>query len=574
MRLVIVGGVAGGMSCAARARRLDENADIIVLDQGKYVSFANCGLPYYVGGEIEDAGSLLLHTPDSLRGWLNLDVRTEYRVSAVDYAAHELTVETPNGTEIIGYDVLVLSPGGEAALPPVPGLAEARDAGAAVHTLRTVDDARALRALAESGGAAVVIGGGFIGMEAAEALANQGLETHVVETAEHILPPLEREMATLATDEAERLGIKVHAATGAQQVEYRAGNTESPLNVRLSNGETLEADLVVVSAGVKPLTSVFTEAGVAAERGAIIIDEHGRTNIENVYAVGDATLSRNAVTGVPGVVALAGPANRAGRLVADHIFRGNTADNPARPIPASEGTAIVRIGDLAAAMTGANRAQLDAAGVTYKTIHLHPNQHAGYFPGAKPIHLIIHFETPGGRLLGAQAIAEDGADKRIDVLATAIRAGMSVRDLIDLDLSYSPPYGNAKDAINMAGLVGSNVLDGVLELMYPEQVTDLGEDWAVLDVRSEREFGLGHLPDAINIPHTELRERLPELAELVGEPGTPGAKKLAVMCAVGVRAWIAYQVVRQAGWDGRMISGGINTLYEWYGPQIADLLEI
>lgn len=554
MRIVIVGGVAGGMSCAARARRLDESAEIIVLERGEHVSYANCGLPYFVGGEIADPTKLLVQTPQSLHAALNLDVRTGHDVTGLDPEQRVVTVDTPDGRTRIGYDALVLSPGAQAARPPIPGLDSPR-----VRTLRTVDDALALREQVEAGARrAVVLGAGFIGIEAAEALARQGLDVTVVELAEHVLPPLEAELAALVTGELHELGIGTRtgiAATGIQQ------GAEHDL-VALGDGTLLPADLIVLSVGVRPDTAVFEAAGVKCERGAIVVDEHGRTSIPGVWAVGDATVSADAVTGIRRPVALAGPANRAGRLVADDILRPGTA----RPIPHPVGTAIVRIGSVTAALTGANRAALDAAGVGYRTIHLHPNQHAGYFPGAAQLHLILHFREADGLLLGAQAVGAEGVDKRIDVLASAIRAGMSVDDLIDLDLAYSPPYGQAKDPVNLAGMVGENLRTGTLALWYAQDVDQVLAHSLVLDTRSRAEFATGHLPGALNIPHTELRERLDEV-------GTASAgRPVRVMCASGVRSAIAHRVLAQAGFDSASLSGGILTLRAVLGDRAGELL--
>jgi rhodanese-related sulfurtransferase len=394
---------------------------------------------------------------------------------------------------------------------------------------------------------AVVLGAGFIGIEAAEALRLQGLEVDIVEFAAHVLPPLENEIAAPVTAELRRMGITVNTGVAAQSIEHDAGRRDT---VVLGDGRRLEADLIVLSVGVRPDTGIFERAGVACERGAIIVDEHGRTNLPSVYAAGDAVVSTDRVTGIRRPVALAGPANRAGRQIADHILRPDVA----RPIPAPVGTAIVRVGELTAAMTGANRGSLDQAGIDYHTLHLHPNQHAGYFPGATQMSLVVHLRKGDGLLLGAQGVGKDGVDKRIDVLATAIRAGMSVTDLIDLDLAYSPMYGSAKDPVNMIGMVGANVLDGTLTLWYAEQWEGLREDSLILDVRSAAEFSAAHLPGALNIPHTELRERIGEVRRAAA--GRP----VRVLCGQGIRAHIANRVLLQAGFDSSSMSGGILTL--------------
>ncbi|MCL2463664.1 MAG: FAD-dependent oxidoreductase [Micrococcales bacterium] len=541
MRLVVVGGVAGGMSAAARARRLDETAQIVVLERGPHVSFAGCGLPYFVGGEIADRSALLVQTPASLHDALALDVRTGHEVVGLDAAARTLTVRSSAGDYRLDYDALVLAPGATAVRPPIPGLDSPR-----VRTLRTVDDAVALRALAEGARRAVVLGAGFIGLEAAEALAGRGIDVALVELAPHVLPPLEEELAPYVADELARLGVAVHVGVAATAVEHGAGQDV----VVLGDGSRLAADLVVLSVGVRPDTAAFEAAGVACERGAILTDEHGRTSLPGVWAVGDAVGSVDAVTGAVRSVALAGPANRAGRLVADAILRPGSA----RPIPPAIGSAIVRVGDLAVATTGANRAALAAAGIACHTLHLHPSQHAGWFPGARAIHLVVHVRQGDGRLLGAQAVGAAGADKRIDVLATAIRAGMAVADLIDLDLAYSPPYGAAKDPVTMVGFEGANVIDGTLRLWYAQDVDQVLATSLVLDVRSAGEFAGGHLPGALNIPHTQLRARLAEVDRAAA--GRP----VRVMCASGVRSYLAHRVLAAHGVDSASLSGGIQTL--------------
>jgi NADPH-dependent 2,4-dienoyl-CoA reductase/sulfur reductase-like enzyme/rhodanese-related sulfurtransferase len=554
MRIVIVGGVAAGMSAAARARRHDETAEIVVLERGDEVSFANCGLPYHVSGEIADASSLLLHSPASLRAALNLDVRTRHEVIAVDTDARTVTVEAPDGLDTLSYDALVLAPGALAVRPPLPGLDSPR-----VRTLRTVGDAVALREAVTAGAKrAIVLGAGFIGVEAAEAFRHAGLAVDVVELAPHVLPPLERELATLVRDELVRLGIGVHDGVAAERIDERA----DAATVALSDGTVLDADIVVLSVGVRPDTAFAEAAGIETVRGAIVVDAHGRTSAPGVWAAGDATLSTDAVTGAARPVALAGPANRAGRLIADDIF----GMGGARSIPAAASTAIIRVGELTAAMTGANRASLDAAGIPYRTLHLHPNQHAGYFPGAEAMHLVVHIDAADGRILGAQAVGAEGVDKRIDVLATAMRGGVTAPDLIDLDLAYSPVYGQAKDAVNLVGMVAENVLNGRLPLWYAADVEQVASENLVLDVRSAAEFATGHIPGALNIPHIQLRDRLDEVRQ------TADGRPVRVMCAAGVRANIAHRILVGNGFDSASLSGGIQTLRHWYGADIDRIL--
>lgn len=554
MKIVIVGGVAAGMSAAARARRHDESAEIVVLERGPEVSFANCGLPYHVGGEIADAGALLLHTPDSLRTSLNIDVRVRHEVTAIDSSSAAVIASSPEGEITVGYDALILAPGAAALRPPLPGLDSPR-----VHTLRTVGDAVALRGLVEAGARrAVVLGAGFIGLEVAEALVQAGMAVDVVELAPHILPPLETEMASLVRAELLRLGVRLHEGVAAERVDSHIPDDD----VVLSNGVILPADLIVLSVGVRPDTGFAESAGIATLRGAILVDDRGRTSVPGIWAAGDATVSIDAITGAQRAVALAGPANRAGRLIADDIFGAAGA----RAIPAPIGTAVVRVGDLTAAMTGANRASLDAAGIEYTTLHLHPNQHAGYFPGASPVHLVVHIASGDGRVLGAQAVGREGADKRIDVLATAIRAGLTAPELIDLDLAYSPPYGQAKDPVNLVGMVAENVLEGRLRLWYAEELPQVLDDALVLDVRSGAEYASGHIPGSLNIPHTELRERLDEVA--AAADGRP----VRALCAAGVRSNIANRILVGNGFDSASLSGGIQTLRAWHDADIDRIL--
>lgn len=584
MRIVVVGGVAGGMSAAARARRLDEHAEIIVLERGEHPSYANCGLPYYVGGEIADPASLLVQTPESLAASLALDVRVRHEVTGLDAEARTVRVSGPGGEETLGYDALVLSPGARPIIPDLPGLGAAIEAGIATP-LRTVGEALRLRerVVADGDGSArearraVVLGAGFIGLEAAEALRQQGWEVDVVELAPHVLPPLETELASLVSEELRRLGIAVHegvAATAVHPVGGAAGDAAvgaaavggvsgqpvpDGVMVELSDGRRLPAQILVLSVGVRPDTAPFEAAGLETQRGAIVVDERGRTNLPGVWAVGDATVSVDAITGVRRPVALAGPANRAGRLVAEDILAPETA----RTVPPAVGSAVVRIGGLTAAMTGANRASLEAAGIAVETLHLHPGNHAGYFPGASPVHLVVHVAREDGRLLGAQAVGREGVDKRIDVLATALRYGANAAELMDLDLCYAPPYGSAKDPVNLAGMMAQNVATGRLRQWQAWDLPEVLATSLVLDVRSSEEFEGGHLPGALNVPHTQVRDRIDEIRRAAS--GRP----VRVHCASGMRSYLAHRVLDQAGLDSANLSGGLQTLEAWLGTDRA-----
>jgi NADPH-dependent 2,4-dienoyl-CoA reductase/sulfur reductase-like enzyme/rhodanese-related sulfurtransferase len=561
--IVVVGGVAGGMSAAARARRLDEHAEIIVFEQGDYVSFANCGLPYHLSGEIARRESLLLHTPASLASSLNLDVRTGHRVTGIDRDAHEVTVQTEDRTFRQPYDALLLSPGAVAVRPPIAGLDHP-----AVHTLRTVPDVDALRdsldgLLADCptdspAPRAVVIGAGFIGLEAVEALASRGLQVHLVELADHVLPPIDAELAPLLADELAAHGVDLRLAVSAQTVEpvdasaiEESGETGSTgaVIVTLSDGSRLAADLVIVNVGVRPASALAREAGLdLGPTGAIRVDADQRTSDPHIWAVGDAVEVFHAVTGATGPVPLAGPANRQGRRAADSICGHRTT-----PQASVLGTAIVRVFDLTAATTGANQATLRRAGIVHEVVHIHPGDHAGYYPGSETMHLVASF-SPDGTLLGAQGVGRSGVDKRIDVLATAIRAGMTADGLAELELAYAPPYGSAKDAVNMLGFVAQNVLDGTMPQWQAEDLDKAVATTLVLDVRSRSEFDAGHLDVALNIPHLELRERLDEVRDAAA------GRAISVHCASGVRSYLATRVLLSEGFDASNLSGGWITL--------------
>jgi NADPH-dependent 2,4-dienoyl-CoA reductase/sulfur reductase-like enzyme/rhodanese-related sulfurtransferase len=562
-RIVIVGGVAGGMSAAARARRLDEHAQIIVLEQGDYVSFANCGLPYHLSGEIAHRGDLLLHTPESLAASLNLDVRTGHRVIGIDKHSRKVTIDAGDITYALPYDALLLSPGAVAVRPPIDGLDHP-----AVHTLRTVPDVDALRERieellatgTEAGPApsAVVIGAGFIGLEAVEALTSRGLAVHLVELADHVLPPLDAELAPLLADELAahgvdlRLGVSAQAITDASTIDHSTGAPEHAAGmvaVTLSDGATLAADLVIVNVGVRPASALAAEAGLdLGPSGAIRVDRDQHTCDPHIWAVGDAVEVTQAITGTLMPVPLAGPANRQGRRAADSICGRRTT-----PQAAVLGTAIVRVFGLTAATTGANQATLRRAGIAHEVVHIHPGDHAGYYPGSEQVHLVASF-APDGTLLGAQGVGRGGVDKRIDILATAIRAGMTADDLAELELAYAPPYGSAKDPVNMLGFVAQNVLDNTMPQWQAQDLEHAMANTFILDVRSAAEFAEGHLAGALNIPHLELRSRLGEVA------ASAGGRPISVHCASGVRSYLATRILLSAGFDARNLSGGWLTL--------------
>ena len=556
-RILVVGGVAGGMSFAARARRLDETAEIIVFERGEHPSFANCGLPYFVSGEITDERKLLVQTPASLRAALNLDVRVGHDVVGVDTRRQVIQVwagpDAEEPTEF-AYDELVLAPGTFSGIEDAPGLPEALRK---ITTLRTVSDATRLDEIAASARRAVVLGGGYIGVEAAEALRMRGLEVDLVQRSAHVPSRLDPEIASLVMAELANGGVTVHPNSVATGFTLDGDD----VRVELSTGEVLTADIVVNATGGRAATHFVQDSGIELDAsGRIVVDEHGRTSAPHVWAAGDAVLHNDPVTGIRRPVELAGPANRDARLLADAMLAPT-----ARPRPAALGTSIVRVFDLTVASTGANAADLVAAGIPFETVHLHAGSHAGYFPGAETIHLVVHFAASGddrGRIYGAQAAGRDGVDKRIDVIATAIRGGLHADDLMDLDLSYAPPYGSAKDPVNMAGMVADNVLTGVTTHWYARDLDAVRDEALILDVRRKDEWDAGHLPGALHVPHTELRERLDEvIAAAAGRP-------VRAHCAAGMRSYLAHRILTAAGIDSASLSGGMQTLLATHGKGI------
>lgn len=532
MRALIIGGVAGGMSAAARLRRLLDDAEIVVLERSGHVSYANCGLPYYVGGVIEDHDDLLLQTPDALYQRFRLDVRVRHEALALDTGRKRVRVRDLDheSTYEIDYDVLVLSPGAQAVVPPIPGVERAL-------ALRTVEDVERLRDAALDARTAVVVGGGFVGLEVVENLHRRGVATTLVEATEQLLGPLDPEMAEPVLAELVRHGVEVHLATGVESIDSAT--------VTLTSGERLDADLVVVAIGVRPEVHLARAAGLAlGPRGGVAVDEYQRTSDPAVYAVGDAAEKSDALDGSATLVPLANIANRQGRVAADHI-----AGRPVRPTPAI-GTAIVKVFDLTVALTGWSEKRLRAAGRAAQAIHTHPSSHAGYYPGAEGMALKLIVDPTSGAILGAQGVGRDGVDKRIDVIATALRAGLRAEELADLELAYAPPFSSAKDPVNMLGYVAENVLSGLGSTAQWDEVARLQSEGALLvDVRTTREFARGHIPGSMNIPVDELRDRAGEIDEA----------EVLVVCQVGVRGWTAVRLLRALGVDARNLDGGFET---------------
>jgi NADPH-dependent 2,4-dienoyl-CoA reductase/sulfur reductase-like enzyme/rhodanese-related sulfurtransferase len=546
MRILVVGGVAGGASAAARARRLSEEAEIIVFERGPHVSFANCGLPYYLGGEIEDREKLLLRTPESLRAALNLDVRVLSEVTAID--RHRREVEVHDLAAHVRYreryDALVLATGAAPMKPPIPGIDRPGH-----FTLRSVPDADAIAAWIKSYRArrAVVVGGGYIGLEMAEQLHRAGLSVALAEALPQVMAPLDPEMAAGLHQELSAHDVALHLGDGVARFEAPAGDEEAAASVVvLQSGTRLPADLVILGLGVRPEIGLARGAGLEiGERGGIRVNEHLQTSDPHIWAVGDAIEVRDAVTGAWSLIPLAGPANRQGRIVADNLF-----GHPSR-YDGTFGTAVLRLFDLTAACTGASEKTLRKAGIPFEAVHLHPASHAGYYPGAEPIALKLLFSPDTGRLLGAQAVGRDGVDKRIDVLATALKAGMTVDDLAELELAYAPPFGAAKDPVNLAGMAAENVLAGLVKVAQWHEIADLDpERTLLLDVREDAERRAGHIPGSVHIPLRELRSRLGEL---------PRDREVIVYCQSGQRSYNACRILSQHGFRVRNLTGSYHT---------------
>lgn len=539
-RVLIVGGVAGGASCAARLRRLDESAEIVVFDRGPHVSFANCGLPYFVGNVISDERMLLVSSREMFHDRFNVDVHTDTEVLSIDRAARTLQVRyIPTGVvRAEAYDVLVLSPGAAPIRPALPGVELP-----GVFAVRNIPDTRRIRAWISQRGArsAVVVGGGFIGLEMVENLVHRELEVALLEKLPQVMPPLDPEMAAPLLDHLKAKGVQVHLGQGLTAIERGPGNA---MTVVAEGGLRLVADFVILALGVKPENGLARDAGLdIGPKGGIVVDTQMRTCDPHIWAVGDVVEVHDVLTGQDTVLPLAGPANRQGRVAAESIagratqFRGVQA------------TAVVGVLGLIVASTGASEKGLKRAGVTgFEKVYLHPGHHAGYYPGATPIHLKLLFSVPDGRILGAQAVGLEGVEKRIDVIATAIQFGGTVHDLAEAELCYAPQFGAAKDPVNLAGMLAENVLNGDMPLADWNALETT--DALIVDVREPAEYNGGHVPRAINLPLSELRARHGEL---------PRERDLWIVCGVGQRGYYATRFLAQNGYRARNLSGGTTT---------------
>ncbi len=547
MKLLIVGGVAGGATAAARARRLSEDAQIVLFERGPDVSFANCGLPYYVGGEIAKREKLLVTTPEQLRSRFKLDVRTRSSVEAIDRTAKKIRVRDLASEREYQetYDKLILAPGAAPLRPPIPGIDTP-----GIYTLRNLQDVDRIKQRVDQGVKHVVIvGAGFIGLELAENFVRRGIATTVVELQDQVLPPFDKEMTTPIAETLLENGVTVLLGQSADGFE----ESHDGIVVRLKSGQRLPAQLVILGVGVRPENKLAVDAGLeVGPRGGIRVNEHLQTSDPDIFAVGDAIEVKDVVSGDQTQVPLAGPANRQGRIAADNIF------GRAVRYRGTQGTAIVGVFDQTAAMTGASEKTLLRAKRRFRKVYVHPTHHAGYYPGAEAMTLKLLFDSTTGRVLGAQAVGRAGVDKRIDVLAVAIQAGMTVFDLEEMELAYAPQYGSAKDPINMAGFVAGGLLRGdhpqvdveaLLAAPAPEQ------DF-LLDVRTPREFASGHIPGAVNIPVDDLRTRLGEI---------PRDRKTAAYCQVGQRGYLATRILLQSGFSAANIGGGYKT-YKLFQP--------
>ena len=555
VKIVIVGGVAGGASVAARARRLDETAEIIVFERGGYVSFANCGLPYHIGGVISDRSRLLLQTPESLRESLNIDVRVASDVVALDATARTVTVrELDSGREYTEtYDALALCQGADPLQLPLPG---ADLPG--IHVLRNIHDMDEIKASLEAAldaadslgrpTRAVVIGAGYIGVEMAENLRHRGAEVAVVELADQILPPLDKDVSLPVEQHIRGRGVDLHLGTAAAAF---ASTLAGGLRVELNNGTTLDADLVVLSAGVRPNVSLARDAGLEiGPRGGIVVDTHMRTSDAAIWAAGDAVETPHTVLPGSWLTPLAGPANREARVAAENICGRDTE------YLSTQGTSIVKAFEMVAGGTGATERQLTQFGVDYRAVHLHPSGHAGYYPGTAAMHMKVLFAPVTGIILGAQIAGFDGVDKRLDVLATCIRLGASVHDLESLELAYAPPFGSAKDPVNMAGFVATNVLKGDLVLWYAQDFPQALEGARIVDVRTPEEYAIWHIPGAENVPLDTLRTQCTTWDT---------SRPVRLYCAVGFRSYLAYRILVQRGFeDVATLSGGSTTFRFWH----------
>lgn len=542
MNYLIIGGVAGGATVAARLRRMDEKANIILFERGKYVSYANCGLPYYIGDTINNREKLFVQTAKGFTDRFRIDIRTEQEVTAIRPDKKEVEIKNLSTGETYTetYDKLVLSPGAEPLRPGIEGIGSKK-----IFTLRNVPDTDTIKNYVntENPKRAIVVGGGFIGLEMAENLHDLGIQVDVVEMANQVMAPLDFSMAAIVHRQLTDKGVGLHLEDGVSRFEEKDGG----VTVHLRSGKQIATDMVLLSIGVRPETKLAKDAGLAiGERGGIAVNDYMQTSDANIYALGDAVEVRHLVTGQPALIPLAGPANKQGRIVADNIVFGNK-----EKYPGSIGTSIAKVFDLTVAAAGANAKLLQRNNIPYISSYTHGASHAGYYPGAVPLSIKILFAPENGKLLGAQIVGFNGVDKRIEMLAQVIQRGGTVHDLAELEHAYAPPYSSAKDPVNMAGFVAENILNKKSRIIQWRKLAELPADTIRIDVRTHDEYKLGTIPGFINIPVDELREHLDEL---------PKEKPIVVTCAVGLRGYLAYRILVQNGFKHvRNLSGGYKT---------------
>ncbi|PLR82193.1 CoA-disulfide reductase [Bacillus canaveralius] len=539
-KILIVGGVAGGATTAARLRRLDENSTIILFERGEHISFANCGLPYYIGETIKEREKLLVQTVDGMSKKFNLDIRNLNEITKINRDNKTVAVKNlvTNETYEESYDVLVLSPGAKPIVPPISGMNEADN----VFTLRNIPDTDKIKDYIDHQRPkeAVVVGGGFIGLEMAENLVDRGVHVTLVEMANQVMAPLDYEMAAIVHHHLIEKGVNLILEDGVQSFENQ-GRT-----VILSSGKRINTDFIILSIGVRPENTLAVDAGLSiGERGGIVVNEYLQTNDTNIYAIGDAIEVTDYINKIPAMIPLAGPANRQGRTAANNIY------GKKEKYHGTLGTSIAKVFDLTVATTGNNEKLLKRSDIDYKVVHLHPASHAGYYPGAFPIALKLIFDQKSGKIYGAQAVGKDGADKRIDIIATAIKGELTVLDLAELELAYAPPFSSAKDPVNMAGYVASNIIEGDIETVQWHEIDQIVHNGGLLiDVREPLEIENGYIKGSINIPLGEIRNRLHEL---------PKNETIYITCQVGLRGYLASRILVSNGYKVKNLDGGWKT---------------
>ncbi|MCI9105619.1 MAG: FAD-dependent oxidoreductase [Lachnospiraceae bacterium] len=549
MKVVIVGGVAGGAGTAARLRRNDEKAEIILLEKGPHISYANCGLPYYVGGVIQEKGKLQLQTPQSFYNRFRVDVRTGHEVVSVNLEKKTVVVCAGDNNYEESYDKLVLSPGAEPVVPPIEGIKENRDH---IFTLRNVEDSYHIYDYIEEKHpkTCAVIGAGFIGMEIAENLFERGISVSIIEGAEHVMPPLDSDMAHRVHNEIRSRGIALHL----NQMCSAIGKND----VTLSNGLRVKADFVILSIGVRPATEFLRDSGIAlGKRGEIVINEYMETSHKDIYALGDAVAVPHVVSGQQVLIPLASPANKQGRIVGDNLCGKHCA------YKGSQGTSIMKFFDLVVAVTGEKEESLKIQERPYGKVFTVSASHAGYYPGGNQMFVKTLFDPESGRILGAQIVGKDGVDKRIDLLANAVRFRQTCYELQEEELAYAPPFSSAKDPVNMVGYVIENVLERKMKPYYMEDIENIPKDAVCLDVRTRAEYEMGHIPGYKNIPLDELRERMEEIDK---------TKEIYITCQIGLRGYLAQCILEQYGRKTKNLSGGY-ALYQEMSEDRAKKIE-